>query len=130
MTNDLDQVVRRALGRTYTRRDLLRQTLAIGAGTLALSIAGGSVLTQEVAACAMPLAPTNLTKGRSGGCPYLLWEMSGTGGSGSRVERSTDGANFAPYHNWPYPSDPTPYSVYIDHTGEPYGYTGFARNLA
>ncbi len=56
-------------------------------------------------------------------CPYLLWEMAGTGGSGSRVERSTDGANFTLFYNHPYPFNPSPYSVYIAHSGEPYGTT-------
>ena len=121
MTNDLDRTVGRALGKTYTRRGLLKQTLAVGAGTLALSTAGGSFLAQEVAACTVPLAPSNLTMNRSGGCPYLLWEMGGTGGSGSRVERSTDGVNFTLYQDHPHPFNPSPYSIYVDHIGGPYG---------
>ena len=121
MTSERERATTRAPGATYTRRGLLRRGLGAGAGALALSAVGGSLLAREAAASTAPLAPRNLTLNRSGGCPYLLWELTGADARGSRVEKSADGVNFAHYHTYPLPSNPSPYSVYIDHGAGEYG---------
>ena len=87
MTSERERATTRAPGATYTRRGLLRRGLGAGAGALALSAVGGSLLAREAAASTAPLAPRNLTLNRSGGCPYLLWELTGTDAQGSRVEK-------------------------------------------
>ena len=50
MTHELDRTLARALGKRYTRRGLLRGSLAAGAGALALSAFGGHLAAREAAA--------------------------------------------------------------------------------
>ena len=122
MANDNRHAATPVCGKNYTRRDILKATFTVGAGALALTVAGGTLLVPTAAAaCAPPSAPRNLTINRSGGCPYVVWELNGTDAQGSRVEKSSDGVNFALYYDHPYPFNPSPYSIYLDHGAGEYG---------
>jgi len=50
MTNDSDRVEPTNRNKTYSRRDVLKGTLAVGAGALAVSALGGRFLTQTAEA--------------------------------------------------------------------------------
>jgi 6-phosphogluconolactonase len=104
MTEEYARAADRVLGKTYTRRTVLKGTLAAGAGALAVSALGGSVFTQGAEASASASSPgavyamTNEATGnrimvfnRASDGTLTPGESFSTGGQGSGTFENTAG---------------------------------------